>query len=62
LKQLVESRYLLGRLAQEAGRRDESIEHYNEVISMDYGYKDARERLEKLQGDQGQDTGLVDDI
>jgi tetratricopeptide (TPR) repeat protein len=61
LKALLECHFYLGRLAEEAGRREDAIQHFNEVISLDYGYKDARERLEKLQGDQGQETGLVDD-
>ena len=62
LKPLVECHYYLARLAEEAGRRDEAIQHFNEVISLDYGYKDARVRLEKLQGDQGHDSGLVEDL
>lgn len=61
LKALLECHYWLGRLAQEAGRKDDAITHYNEVISLEYDYKDARDRLEKLQGETGRTGGLVDD-
>lgn len=49
-KTLVECQYLLGRLAEASNRRDEAIQRYNEVISLEYDYKDARTRLETLQG------------
>lgn len=62
LKVLLECQYYLGRLAQETGRTAEAISHYNEVISLDYDYKDARARMEKLQGDRGQAGGLVDEV
>ena len=61
LKPLVECHYWLGRLAQEAGRKEDAITHYNEVISLEYDYKDARDRLEKLQGDSGREGALMDD-
>ncbi len=61
LKALVECHYWLGRLAQEASRKDEAITHYNEVISLEYDYKDARDRLESLQGESGQSGALMDD-
>jgi tetratricopeptide (TPR) repeat protein len=48
-----EAHYVLGRLCEEAGDRDDAEHHYGEVLSVDYGYKDARERLEKLQGGDG---------
>lgn len=44
-----EAHYLLGRLAEEAGQRDVAESHYNDVIAYDYSYKDAIDRLEKLQ-------------
>ena len=57
-KALVECTYLLGRLAEASGRRDEAIQRYNEVISIDYDYKDARTRLETLQGGLGGGSGV----
>jgi len=48
-----EAHYILGRLCEEAGDRDDAEHHYSEVLSVDYAYKDARERLEKLQRDDG---------
>jgi tetratricopeptide (TPR) repeat protein len=45
-----EAHYILGRLCEEAGDRDDAEQQYGEVLSVDYSYKDARERLEKLQG------------
>jgi tetratricopeptide (TPR) repeat protein len=62
LKPLLECRYYLGRLAEEAGRKDEAVREYNEVIALDYEYKDARVRLEKLQGDRGHQGGLIDEV
>jgi tetratricopeptide (TPR) repeat protein len=48
-----EAHYILARLCEDAGDRDEAERHYSEVLSVDYAYKDARERLEKLQGGDG---------
>lgn len=62
LKVLLECHYYLGRLAEESGRKPEAIKHYNEVISLDYDFKDARTRMEKLQGEGGHRGGLVDEI
>lgn len=59
---LLDCHYWLGRLGEQAGRNDDAITHYNEVISLDYGYKDARERLEKLQGDRGHEGGLSEEV
>jgi tetratricopeptide (TPR) repeat protein len=59
---LLDCHFWLGRLAEQAGRNDDAITHFNEVISLDYGYKDARERLEKLQGDRGQEGGLSEEV
>jgi tetratricopeptide (TPR) repeat protein len=44
-----EAHYILGRLCEDAGDRDDAEHNYGEVLSVDYAYKDARERLEKLQ-------------
>jgi len=62
LKVLLDCHYYLGRLAEESGRTAEAITHYNEVISLDYDYKDARGRMEKLQGDRGPAGELLDDV
>jgi tetratricopeptide (TPR) repeat protein len=45
-----EAHYILGRLCEDAGERDDAEHHYGEVLSVNYSYKDARERLERLQG------------
>ncbi len=42
--------YWLGRLCEQAKDRDAAESHYSEVLAVDYGYKDALQRLEKLQG------------
>ncbi len=46
---LAEAHYLAGRLCEELGKRDEAENHFGEVIGIDYTYKDARKRLERLQ-------------
>lgn len=62
LKVLLECRYYLGRLAEEALRTEDAISNYNEVIALEYDYKDARERLEKLQGHRAEEGGLGDEV
>jgi tetratricopeptide (TPR) repeat protein len=52
-----EAHYILARLCEDAGDRDDAEHHYSEVLSVDYAYKDARERLEKLQGGDGKAGG-----
>lgn len=42
--------YVLGRLSEEKGDVDAAVSHYTEVLSLDYSYRDARARMEKLQG------------
>jgi len=42
--------YVLGRLAEEKSDNETAITHYTEVLSLDYSYRDARNRMEKLQG------------
>jgi tetratricopeptide (TPR) repeat protein len=42
--------YVLGRLAEEKGDAEAAISHYTEVLSLDYNYRDARTRIDKLQG------------
>jgi len=44
-----EVHYLLGRLYQEAEETKKAEDHYNEVLLIDYEYRDALQRLEKLQ-------------
>lgn len=56
--QFVECHYLLGRIKEETKDVDGSVVHYTEVIGVDYEYKDARTRLEKLQGESS--GGLAD--
>lgn len=46
---LAEAHYLAGRLAEELGKRDIAENHYGEVIAIDYSYRDARKRLERMQ-------------
>lgn len=61
LKVLLECRYYLGRLSEEAMRTEDAISNYNEVIALEYDYKDARERLEKLQGHRPEERGGLGD-
>lgn len=44
-----ESHYMLGRLYQEAGRRQDAEHAYNEVLAVDYEFRDTLQRLEELQ-------------
>lgn len=44
--------YVLGRLCEKAEKREEAEDHYNEVLAVDYEYRDTRQRLEKLQSGQ----------
>jgi tetratricopeptide (TPR) repeat protein len=41
--------YMVGRLYETLGKKDEAEESYNEVLAIDYGYKDVLQRLESLQ-------------
>jgi tetratricopeptide (TPR) repeat protein len=44
--------YWLGRIYEKARRTSEATDHYTEILSVDYGYRDTQERLEGLeQGD-----------
>ncbi len=51
--QFLECHYLLGRLQEEAKELESAESHYLEVIGTDYDYKDARDRLEKIQASRG---------
>ncbi|MAT14674.1 MAG: hypothetical protein CMJ46_05315 [Planctomyces sp.] len=44
----VEAHYFCGRMCEEAGKKELAENHYLDVISVDYEFKDARERLDKL--------------
>jgi len=48
-----ECHYLLARVCEEIGDGPAAESHYGEVLVVDYDYKDARVRLEKLQENQG---------
>ena len=52
-----EAHYILARLCEESGDRDDAEHHYSVVLSVNYAYKDARERYEKLQGGDGKARG-----
>lgn len=52
-KLFVEAHYMLGRVCEELKDPAAAEKHYGEVLVVDYEYKDARERLEKLQGGGG---------
>ena len=49
--QFLAGQYWSGRLAEEAGENTTAVDHYTEVIALDYGYKDACDRLEKLESE-----------
>jgi len=51
-----ECHYLLGRVCEELGDGPAAETHYGEVLVQDYDFKDAKARLEKLQGGQGEAT------
>ena len=40
--------YALGRIYEKDGKTDKAEDHYQEVIMLDYEYRDARVRMEKL--------------
>ena len=50
-----EAHYILGRLCEDEGDQDKAEKHFSDVLSVNYSFKDARERLERLQkGSEGQ--------
>lgn len=59
-KQYVESHYFLGRLYEEAKELEKAVEQYTEVIMVDYEYRDANTRLQKLQEQLGGTNSLSD--
>ncbi len=55
----IECHYWLARCAEVLKDKAIAEKHFGEVLVVDYNYKDARERLEKLQGgDDGEQQGL----
>ncbi len=53
--------YWLGVIYEKAGRVSEAADHYTEILSIDYGYRDTQKRLEQLQGRDDQ-ISLDDDV
>lgn len=51
--------YLAARLAEAAKQLDQAENHYNEILAIDYNYRDARDRLEKIQSARGDDQGPI---
>jgi predicted Zn-dependent protease len=49
--------YNLARVCEETGDKAAAEAHYGEILVRDYEYKDARQRLEKLQGGGGEEGG-----
>ena len=43
--------YFLGRLYEKANKTDKAENHYNEILSQDYEFRDVLKRLEELQGE-----------
>jgi tetratricopeptide (TPR) repeat protein len=56
-KLFVEAHYMLGRVCEELKDFPAAEKHYGEVLVVDYEYKDALARLEKLQGGGGDTEG-----
>lgn len=55
----VEAQYKLARLFEDAGDIPKAVEHYTEVLGLDYNYLDARNRIERLQGGPGKSGSTV---
>ena len=55
-KEFVECHYWLGRLTEDAKDLEAAEKHYTEVIAVEFDYKDAHERLMKIQGSRGSGT------
>jgi tetratricopeptide (TPR) repeat protein len=59
-KMYVECHYFLGRLYEEAKDLEQAEGHFSEVIVVDYEYRDARARLEKIQAERGGGSAIGD--
>lgn len=51
--------YMLGRIYEKAGKKDQAEHHYGEILANDYEYKDVLKRMEELGGGDG-GGGLAD--
>ncbi len=49
-KTFTEAHYLMGRMSEDLGDIPTAEKHYGEVLVVDYDYKDAKDRMERLQG------------
>ena len=58
--QFTECHYLLGRLNEQAKDLDKAEVHYTEVLTADFGYKDAHARLSKIQEERGGGQAMGD--
>lgn len=52
-----EAHYLMGRLCEESGQREQAENHYSDILAIDYSYKDTLKRLEALQSGGGPTSG-----
>lgn len=52
-----EVHYLVGYVYEDSGNRNKAEHHYTEVLQVDYDFRDARDRLERIQG--GGDDGAA---
>ena len=52
-----EANYILGRLCEDAHDTEKAEKGYSDVLSVNYDYKDARVRLERLQKGTGETSG-----
>ncbi|OYW18782.1 MAG: hypothetical protein B7Z55_09970, partial [Planctomycetales bacterium 12-60-4] len=55
-----ECNYLLGRLYESAKDLDKAESHYTDVLTADFGYRDAHARLTKIQEERGGDKAMHD--
>ncbi len=58
--QFTECHYLLARMYEEGKKLDEAEAHYTELLTADFGYKDAHARLTKIQQERGGADALGD--
>lgn len=47
--QFLTAKYWVARICEDAGDKEEAVEHYTDVIGVEYDYKDACSRLDKLE-------------
>ena len=57
-----EANYIVGRLCEDAHDKEKAEKCYSDVLSVNYDYKDARDRLEHLQkgGGAGEDGEFME--